>query len=373
MEKKISVIGLGKLGLCFALNLENKGYDVIGIDINEDYINQINDKTLKSPEKDVEYLLYKSKNLLASSNLSLALENDVIFVVVATPSLPNGKYEHKQIEILIEKLQSLGKQSKRKELVICCTTMPTYCDEIQNKLDNFNYKISYNPEFIAQGSIIKDQVYPDMILIGESDQTSGNIIEKIYLDLVENEPVICRMSRTEAELTKISINCFVTTKISFANMIGDICNKLEISHSKVLNAIGSDSRINNKYLKWGFGFGGPCFPRDNRALGIFSEEIDIKPLIPIASDEYNNIHLDYQLEHFLKTNQKDVIQIHGVSYKKDSIIIEESQQLKFAVELVKKGFKVIINDRLEVIEQVKKLHGNLFEYNLTEKLEKNIA
>ena len=145
MKKKISVIGLGKLGLCFALNLENKGYDVIGIDINEDYINQINDKILKSSEKDVEYLLYKSKNLFASSNISLALENDVIFVVVATPSLPNGKYDHKQIEILIDKLQSLGKQSKRKELVICCTTMPTYCDEIQNKLDNFNYKISYNP------------------------------------------------------------------------------------------------------------------------------------------------------------------------------------------------------------------------------------
>ena len=170
------------------------------------------------------------------------------------------------------------------------------------------------------------------------------------------------MSRTEAEITKISINCFVTTKISFANMIGDICNKLEISHFNVLNAIGCDSRINNKYLKWGYGFGGPCFPRDNRALGIFAEEINIDPLIPKASDQYNNIHLNYQIEDFIRKNEKQTIEIDGVSYKKDSIIIEESQQLKFAVELAKKGLKIVIKDKIEVITQVKKIYGDLFEY-----------
>jgi UDPglucose 6-dehydrogenase len=362
MNKKISVIGLGKLGLCFALNLEKKGFQITGIDIDENYINSINYKTLKSPEKDVELLLSRCENLYASNNLELALENDIIFVVVATPSLPNGKYNHEQIDILVSKLKKIGKQQKRKDLVICCTTMPTYCDKIQEELDSYNYKISYNPEFIAQGSIIKDQLYPDMVLIGQADEISGNLIENVYKNLVENQPVFCKMSRTEAEITKISINCFVTTKISFANMIGDICNKLEISHFNVLNAIGCDSRINNKYLKWGYGFGGPCFPRDNRALGIFAEEINIDPLIPKASDQYNNIHLNYQIEDFIRKNEKQTIEIDGVSYKKDSIIIEESQQLKFAVELAKKGLKIVIKDKIEVITQVKKIYGDLFEY-----------
>lgn len=371
--KKISVIGLGKLGLCFALNLESKGYDVVGIDINNDYVDLINSKKLKSSEEYVESLLKKSKNLNASTNLEDALVNDLLFVVVATPSLPNGKYDHQQIENLIINLQKLGKQSKRKELIICCTTMPTYCEEIQKRLDDYNYKVSYNPEFIAQGTIIRDQLYPDMILIGQHDEISGKLIENVYLDLVENNPIICKMSTTEAELTKISINCFVTTKISFANMIGDICNNLSISHQKVLNAIGSDSRINNKYLKWGFGFGGPCFPRDNRALGIFAEELNIKPSIPLASDEYNNIHLQYQIDQFLKTNEKDHVEIHGVSYKKNSIIIEESQQLKFAIELAKRGIKVTIIDRIEVIEQVKKIYGNLFEFKTNNEIENKYA
>ncbi|MDP1881197.1 MAG: hypothetical protein Q8K60_09695, partial [Parachlamydiaceae bacterium] len=208
---------------------------------------------------------------------SRVLDNDIIFIIVSTPSLPDGKYDHSQVDSVIDKLIQLGRQDKIKDLVICCTTMPEYCDSVQRKLDNYNYRVSYNPEFIAQGTIIYNQQYPDMVLIGEADTKAGEILVNIYSNLVRNKPHYARLSRTEAEICKIALNCFLTTKISYANMVGDVLLKSGFNPEDVLNAIGSDSRVGNKYLKWGYGFGGPCFPRDNRAFAIYAEQIGVDP------------------------------------------------------------------------------------------------
>jgi len=361
----VSVIGIGKLGLCFALTLERAGYNVVGLDINQNYVDSINNKTLKSPEQNVENYLAKSVNFKATTDLKETVDHsDLIFVVVATPSLENGRYDHTQVESVIENIKKLGVQNN-KHFVVCCTTMPTYCDTVQEALKDYGYIVTYNPEFIAQGTILRDQLSPDMVLIGEGNKEAGDLLEEAYIRMTNSNPRICRMSRTEAEICKISLNCFLTTKISFANMIGDIAAANDLPAHNILHAIGSDSRVGLKYINYGFGYGGPCFPRDNRALAIFANDVGRPAPISVATDNMNKIHLDFQVEQFVKNNSidEDVI-IETVTYKPGTVILEESQQLAFAVAIAKKGFNVVIRETKPVIDQLRFDYDDLFIYEV---------
>jgi UDPglucose 6-dehydrogenase len=354
----ISIIGVGKLGLCLGLNLEKKGYHITGVDVSEDYIKLLNDKTFTTSEPYVNEYLKESQNIFFTTDLKKSLENDVLFIVVKTPSTIDWKYDHTQIEEIATQLIQYGKQEKRKDLIINCTTFPGYCNTLQEKLKEYNYFVSYNPEFIAQGTIIKDQINCDNVLIGETDKYAGDLITNIYKSMVESNPIYNRMNVTEAELTKLSVNCYLTTKISYANMVGDIANRLGCDANKVLEAIGTDSRIGNKYLKPGFGFGGPCFPRDNRALAKCGEEVGIDAVISKATDEMNKKHLQYQIDDFVKLNpnKEQIVEIDFVTYKKDSILIEESQQLKFALKLKELGYTIkILDQREEALTQTKNI------------------
>tara|TARA_A100001515_G_scaffold69483_1_gene55239 strand:- start:3735 stop:4838 length:1104 start_codon:yes stop_codon:yes gene_type:complete len=364
--KNISIIGLGKLGLCFALTLEKAGYNVLGCDIDESYVKSINDKTLKSPEEGVEEHLLQSVNLKATTDMGKTLNfSDIIFVIVATPSLENGRYNHTQVDSVVDKLISLGKSEKQKHFVICCTTMPQYCDSVHEKLKDYNYSVSYNPEFIAQGTILRDQLKPDMVLIGEANKSAGDLLEEIYKKHTISNPRICRMSRIEAEICKISLNCFLTTKISFANMIGDIVLKSGGNPDSVLEAIGSDSRVGLKYLNYGFGYGGPCFPRDNRALAIYASDLNRPAPISLATDSMNKIHLDFQIEQFTSVSSiEEQVIIDSVTYKPGTVIIEESQQLAYAVGIARNGYNVLIREKEAVVKQLTKTYGDLFTYEI---------
>ena len=215
-KKNISVIGVGKLGLCLSLNLENSGFNILGCDLNKEYIKCLNEKTFISDEPKVTVLLQKSKNISFTDNIEeCVIFSDVIFIMVATPSSEDGKYNHDQIEKVLNQIYSFGKQKNKKTIIIGCTTYPGYCETLVDKLKKLNYDLVYNPEFIAQGNIIDGQLYPDMVLIGESSKDSGNIVESIHSKVCLNNPTICRMSLTEAELTKLSINCLLNIFISF--------------------------------------------------------------------------------------------------------------------------------------------------------------
>ena len=360
----ISIIGIGKLGLCFALTLEKAGYKVVGNDVNPEYVNSINDRSLKSSEPHVETFLKQSKNFLATTSLQETINHsDVLFVVVATPSLENGRYDHTQIDNLICKLESFGPQASQKHFVVCCTTMPGYCDSIKDRLNAINCTVSYNPEFIAQGTILRDQANPDMVLIGEANPEVGQLIEDIYVKHTHNQPRICRMTPLEAEITKLSLNCFLTTKIAYTNMIGDIVHKSGGRPDIVLSAIGADSRIGNKYLRYGYGYGGPCFPRDNRALAMYAGDIDLPAKISKATDESNDLHLLYQVETFKKQHHlHETIVFDTVTYKPESTLLVESQQLKFAVAVARAGYNVLIKERSSVIAEIKNEYGDLFSY-----------
>lgn len=364
---RIGVLGIGKLGLCFALNLERKDFKVIGVDVSEAYTKALNEKTFHSYEPQVNELLAASRNFHATTKVEDVLRDDVelLFVMVATPSTPEGSYDHSQIEHIAAQLIGFGKRNKTTALIIGCTTMPGYCDDLAARLAGYNYTVNYNPEFIAQGDIIRGQQFPDQVLIGEADEKTGAAIQHIYEIMCENKPVFCRMNRLSAEICKLATNCFLTTKISFANSIGDLALRVGAEPDKILKAIGSDSRIGNKYLGYGFGFGGPCFPRDNRALGLFARNNEYELLISNATDEVNNRHLEFQFQQYLKQySANEQIIFDGVTYKKGSVMLDESQQLALAVKLADAGRKVLLRDKKVALEEVQRRHGNIFEYEL---------
>ena len=362
--KKIGIIGIGKLGLCFALNMERSGkYNVIGVDLSQSYVDSINNKSLKSDEPDVENYLIDSKNFVATTEISQALISDIIFIIVPTPSSRSGTYDQSYIDKVLSDIIKLGPSPSKKLIVVQSTTTPGYCREAHDRVFPFNYDLIYNPEFIAQGSIIKDQQNPDVVLIGTTSEALIAPVINVYNDIIAKGCRVHVMSHTEAEITKIALNCFVTTKIAFANMVGDLALRMNCDGDKILKAIGEDSRIGSKYLKYGFGYGGPCFPRDNRAFGTVCERNNIYPHIPYATDKSNQSHLINQVAEFTKKHpQSETVILTDLAYKKGCPIITESQQLEFAVRLAELGYDVTLSDTPATIDNIKKIYGDLFTY-----------
>lgn len=384
-DKNISIIGIGRLGICVGLCLEYAGYNVLGVDIFPDYVEKINNKTLDSPEPHVNKLLQESKNFRATTDLDEAIAfSDLLLIYVATPSSGGEKfYDHDMLGKVLMKLNE--KKVENKHIVIGCTVIPGYIKDVGSYLikDCINTSLSYNPEFIAQGDIINGMFYPDFILIGEGTKTAGNRLEKVYNTIHKNTPIakgnpgnwkmiecppIRRMSPSSAEITKLSVNCFITTKIAFANMIGDLADVTEGADKfDILTAVGSDKRIGQRYLKPGYGFGGPCFPRDNRALGGYIEKMGIDPLIPRATDQSNKLHTKFQADHIynehIRLNRESYV-VEGAGYKEpcDVPIIEESQKLFIGRYLAEHGVDVIIRDKKHMLDVVKLEYGNLFKY-----------
>ena len=255
----------------------------------------------------------------------------------------------------------LGKQHTRKHLVICTNVNPGYSDTVHDRLKDLNWDVSFNPETIAQGSILKNQAEPDCVYIGSDSSDLAKQIKDVYNNICTNVPTLHTMDRLSAELTKVSMNCFLTCKISFANMVGDLATKIGADPDKVLAAVGSDSRINNKFFRYGFGWGGPCFPRDTRAFSRLAENNDMPSDMCIASTQINEKHLNFQVEQFLQNGNTEY-HTDTVTYKKGTVILEESQQLEFAKRLAENGVIVKISESEAVIKQLKELYGDLFIY-----------
>ena len=385
-SNNITVIGIGKLGLGFALLLERSGYNVLGVDIFQDYVNKINEKTIYFSEPQYDNLLQKSENLKATTNLQDGLNHsNIIFIIVQTPNGGGNRfYDHSILSNLLEKINKL--QPSNKHFIIGCTVMPNYIYNIGNTLINKckNSTLSYNPEFVAQGDIVKGFENPDIILVGTDSEELKPVLKEIYDKMTKNQPKYCFMRPTEAEIVKISLNGFITTKISFANMISDLCDSLtNVNKSTVLEAIGSDSRIGTKYFRPGTSFGGPCFPRDTRALKQLMDQNNVQSSILQATTDYNNRHVIVQSEQLLSENEilskkmqelltctklNDITFIFSnVCYKDNSKIpiIEESAKLKIAEILVKTyGKKVVVKDVEPIINEVKKEFGSLFDYEI---------
>ena len=360
---KIGVIGAGRLGITFALLCEKSGYEVIVSDKRDDYVYNLNHGICDTNEPLIQKMLFEVNNFSATtSNVEIIENSDIIFTFVATPSTTDGSYDTSAV---FEVANDFFESSKldipvfNKKFIIGCTTNPGDVDQIQNKLSMFSIQVAYNPEFIAQGEIVKGLEQSDIVLIGTEYQELSNELIQIY-NRIQTTPVHAHvMSPKAAEITKIGINCFLTTKISYANMMGDILTKSNLGNEidSVLNAIGGDSRVGKKYMKYGFGFGGPCLPRDNRALGHYANELGLKLNLPLTVDEFNKEHAEFIKNFFINQNPDKTIPfvMNYVTYKRGTDILEESQQFKLCLDLLEEGYYVNVIEIEPVIKQLSDL------------------
>jgi UDPglucose 6-dehydrogenase len=259
--------------------------------------------------------------------------------------------------------------------------MPESCDkefvplleQVSGKKINNDFGLVYSPEFIALGNIVSDMINPDLVLIGESNTKAGQIVEKASKSVIKSNPEIHHMALVNAEVVKIAINTFVTTKISFANMLSEICDKLPNADvSVVTNAVGSDSRIGKKYLKAALGYGGPCFPRDNIALTRLAENLGVSSEIPKATDEINKKQVTRVVSLIESFSNLRNVGILGLSYKPDTPVVDESQGIMIANLLVDLNKSVSVHDPFALTEASPKLDSRInIEPNLEQILNRS--
>lgn len=365
MKKKISVIGVGRLGLSFALLLDSKGYDVVGCDVNEKYIQSLNDKTFSSKEPGVNELLSGSNIAFTTSTTDAFNHSDFIFVFVPTPSNAGGDYNHKYVQQVVSKLKS--NKVENKTLVIGCTVMPYYCETVKNDLLDLHINVVYNPEFISQGQILNGLKNADIVLIGGS--LVPQLLFDIYREIMTKEPDFKVLSLTGAGIAKIAINCFLSMKIAYANLIGEIViNSYEQENiDQILETIGSDSRIGRKYLSYGFPGGGPCIPRDQKALNNHAFRVGISSKFMQEIDCENNRHSEYLKEFYIKVNpDKEVPFIfNSLSYKSGTDILTHSYQLKLCMDLLNYGYKVDVPTSIKDAEMPEEFYDYCYNDKVT--------
>ena len=378
--KNIGIIGLGKLGSCFSASFAYRGFNVLGLDINRKIVDSINNHKAPFLEPNLQELINKSKKRLKATTNPKEVFNfsDIFFIIVPTPSKKDGSFSNEYIKRAIKPLVNELKNSKQfKIFVITSTVSPLstqdeiipFIEKNSSKKFNKDFTVIYNPTFIAIGDIIKGILEPDLVLIGENNKKIGDIIENIWKKVCVNNPQIGRMSIVSAEITKIAINSYITTKISFANMLGNICEKIPGAEiDKITQAMGADKRIGRYYLKYGPAYGGPCFPRDNRAFAHFAKtKAKIDALIPLSAHKINEFQTKFQKEKILKLikeNKINSLSILGLAYKTKTYVIEESASIKLIQELLKnKNLKITVYDPIDLaIEETKKIFGNKINY-----------
>ena len=347
---KIGLIGAGRLGICLALLIEQEGYHVIASDVREDYINDLQNKKINSTEPQVQELLEHSINLeFTTDNRKVIRESDIIFTLVQTPSLEDGSYDvsavWKVVEDIKQEMSSIANYPK--SFVVGCTTNPGDCDQFKDALPE-SVDVYYNPEFIAQGSIVDDLRHADMVLLGGKGQHSG-ALEMMYYQIQNGFKVanVHTMSTRAAELTKIAVNCYLTTKITYANQVGQVMIRdgMEDEVKTVLKAIGGDSRIGTKYLNYGYGFGGPCFPRDNRAFAAYASKAGVETPLGATTDKFNDEHTKFLKEYYVNKNKDNRAYVfHYLTYKDGVDILTESRPYDLALSLLDDGYEVYCLD-----------------------------
>ena len=369
---KIGVIGAGRLGICLTLLLEQSGYEVIASDIREDYVKGLNERKIVTNEPGIQELLSKATKLTATTdNFKVIMDCDIIFTLVATPSLPDGSYDVSSVWQVVNDVQNADFSVSGKTLVVGCTTNPGDCDNFQKQLEDCGVDVFYNPEFIAQGSIIRDLQRADMVLIGGKRNEVYDELCELYSRIQVTQPRISIMSPKAAEIVKLAVNCFLTTKISYANMVGEVLtlSGLEDEINTVLTAIGEDTRVGNKFLKYGYGFGGPCLPRDNRSLGAYANKLGLEYNLGLTTDNFNNEHASFLKNYFMKKNERNLpFWFQYISYKDGTDILTESQQYRLCIDLLNAGYKVYVNDNRAILDQVedylKSTYGDRIEFGI---------
>tara|TARA_B110000503_G_scaffold73417_1_gene113421 strand:+ start:993 stop:2150 length:1158 start_codon:yes stop_codon:yes gene_type:complete len=357
---KLGLIGIDEVGLSFGLLCEKNGHTVLVSDNREDYVYNLNQKICITNEPLIQSMLFDSKNFSATTTNSEVIKNsDIIFIFASTPSNIDGNYDTTKVFDVVSEFYSLSSQNiplYNKKVVICSTTNPGEVEQIQQRLNMFNIQVAYNPFFTNTGEIVKDIENHEMILIGGEYQELINELVQLQIDLKKVIVNVYSMSSKAAELTKISINSFLSAKITYANMLGEVITKsgIEDEVNMVLSAIGGNSGIGKKHMKYGFGFGGPSMNGDTKALKHFVDTVGVNSDLISSINESNKNHIVFLKEHYIKKNPSKEIPfiMSQITYKKGTDVLEESQQFQLCVELLNDGYSVNVIETTEVANKL---------------------
>jgi len=354
----ISVIGLGKLGAPLAAILADRGHDVVGVDTSPHIVELLNQGRTVVQEPGLADLVEENRSRLrATTDAAAAVAaTDVSFIVVPTPSTSSGTFSTRFVTDAVAQVgRGLRQKSGYHVVAVTSTVMPmSTALEVRPALERASGRIvgdtvglCYNPEFIALGSVIHDMTHADLVLIGESDARAGDLIEAVHRTFIADTTEVRRMSWINAEIAKIAVNTFVTTKISYANMLAELCERMPGGDVDVVTgAIGVDRRIGHRYLRGAVGYGGPCFPRDNAALAAAAAQVGARAELAVVTDAINRRQVDRVAEivRGRAAPPQDRIGVLGLSYKPDTPVTEESQGVMLANRLAGDGYAVTAFD-----------------------------
>jgi UDPglucose 6-dehydrogenase len=368
MAKSYSIIGLGKLGASMAAALASRGHRVVGVDTNPAVVQAVGSGRAPVEEPGVgELLSLHGSRVTATEDAAAAVrETDMTFVVVPTPSEPEGGFSIGYARAAMAAVgQGLRDKASYHLVVMTSTVLPgatrhgliPVLEEASGRRAGENFGVCYSPEFIALGSVIRDFLNPDFTLVGELDERSGATLEACYAEVLANGAPCRRMTLENAELAKIALNTFVTTKITFANMLADLCERLPGGDvDEVADALGLDRRIGRRYLTGATSYGGPCFPRDNQALAYLARSLGTSAELAETTDRMNRREVERLLARIGPVEGVRAA-VLGLAYKPDTPVVEEAAGIEIARALSAAGARVRAWDPVAGAEAERSLNG----------------
>jgi len=353
---RISIFGLGYVGAVSAGCLANDGHEVVGVDPVPTKVDLINQGQSPIVEKDISEIISatcKNGRLRATSDSGAAIRaTELSFVCVGTPSQPNGNLDLRYIRRICEQIgEALKTKNARHTVVIRSTILPgtmrkiviPTLEEFSGKKASVDFGVCNNPEFLREGSAVKDFRCPPMTVIGEIDEASGNALASLYQHI---EAPLIRTDLESAEMVKYVNNSWHALKIGFANEIGNVCKSLGIDAHEVMKIFCQDQKLNISpaYLLPGFAFGGSCLPKDLRALSYQAKMRDLN--LPILSSilPSNEVQISRGLQLIVDRGQTRV-GILGFSFKAGTDDLRESPLIEVIERLLGKGYDLRIYDK----------------------------
>ena len=353
---KVSVFGLGYVGAVSAACFAKEGHQVIGVDVSQtkvDIINRGNSPIVEAGINELIGEMVAAGRLKAQTDSKAAvLETDLSLVCVGTPSKPNGSLNLEHVRKVCEEIGEAIKQKAVPHIVVIRSTMlpgtienlvtPTL-EKASGKTAGEGFHVCINPEFLREGTSLKDFYAPPFTLIGADDAEVAKTIGALYQGV--DAPVYVIAARS-AEMVKYACNCFHGLKVAFANEIGNICKGVGIDSHEVMDVFCKDTKLNLSpyYMKPGFAFGGSCLPKDLRALVYKARELDTE--VPVLSSilASNQLQISRAIDMVAKTGKKKV-GVLGFAFKAGTDDLRESPLVTMIESLIGKGYQLAIYDR----------------------------
>jgi len=376
---KICVIGAGYVGLATGVMFGKLGHEVVVADIDKIRVKSVNSGRLPFYEPPLERELHKlvdSDRLVATTDVQDAVEDaQVIFICVQTPSLPSGRIDIRPIKAASKTIaKALRTSNRRKMVVMKSTVVPSTTDSIVKPiLERYSgmkagkdFGLCMNPEFLQEGSALKDSMEPSRIVVGSDDKRASRELMDLY------RPIKSKKIQTDlrsAEMIKYASNTFLATKISYSNEIANMCVRFGIDSQSVLEAVGMDPRIGPLFLKPGLGFGGSCLPKDVKALKDKASQEGYASKLLVALLAINNqqpsegVRL---LEKALGNLEGKRVAVLGLAFKGGVDDTRETRALPLVIELLGKRAQVMAFDPMAMANFIKLMPSIQYAQSITE-------